>query len=131
MILPVILLFALAAPQDAPADSTDVPPAKPAETPAATPAPAPAASAGAVQMDIDAGLALFRKRHFTAAEAEFQKAVDADPSSAAANFYLGYTVYKIAEPKRPFDPGKRRAAELFAKAYQLDPHFRPVWAGAK
>jgi len=130
MILPVILLLALAAPQDAPADSTDVPPAKPAEAPAA-PAAAPAASPGGAQVDIDAGLALFKKRHFTAAEAEFQKAVDADPSSAAANFYLGYTVYKIAEPKRPFDPGKRRAAELFAKAYELDPHFRPIWAGPK
>jgi TolA-binding protein len=127
MILPVILLLALAPPQDARADSTDMPPAKTSEAPAT----APAASPGSVQVDIDAGLALFRKRHFTSAEAEFQKAVDADPSSAAANFYLGYTVYKIAEPKRPFHPEKRRAAELFAKAYELDPHFRPVWAGPK
>ena len=127
MILPVILLLALAPPQDTPADSTDVPPARAAEAPAAT----PAASHGSVQVDIDAGLALFKKRHFTAAESEFQKAVDADPGSAAANFYLGYTVYKIAEPKRPFHPDKRRAAELVAKAYELDPHFRPVWAGPK
>jgi TolA-binding protein len=126
LILPVILLLALA-PQDTPADSTDVPPAQAPKASAA----APAASPGGVQVDIDAGLALFKKRHFTAAESEFQKAVDADPGSAAANFYLGYTVYKIAEPKRPFHPDKRRAAELFAKAYELDPHFRPVWAGPK
>jgi len=65
------------------------------------------------------------------AEAEFQKAVDADPAGAAGYFYLGYTVYKIAEPKRPFHPEKRRAAELFAKAYDLDPGFRPVWAGRR
>jgi len=125
LILSAILLLTLVAPQDTPADSTDVPPA-----PEPRPATA-AASPGAVQVSIDAGLALFKKRHFTTAEAEFQKAVEADPGSAAANFYLAYTVYKIAEPKRPFHPDKRRAAELFAKAYELDPHFRPVWAGAK
>ena len=57
------------------------------------------------------------------AERHFQAAVDADPGSAAALYYPGYTVYKIAEPKRPNDPGKRRAAELFARAYQIDPGF--------
>jgi tetratricopeptide (TPR) repeat protein len=125
LILSAILLLALAAPQGTPADSTDVPPA-----PEARPAPA-AASPSSVQGDLDAGLALFRRRHFTQAEAHFQKAVDAEPGSAAATFYLAYTVYKIAEPKRPFHPEKRRAAELFAKAYELDPHFRPVWAGPR
>ncbi len=135
MILPAILLLTLVTPQDAPAEATDVPPAtaadEAAQAPAATPEATPAASPAAVQTDIDAGLALFKKRHFKQAEVEFQKAVDADPGNAAATFYLGYTVYKIAEPRRPFDPGKRRAAELFAKAYELDPAFRPVWAGPK
>jgi len=74
-----------------------------------------------------AGLAAYRKLHFQVAERHFQAAVDADPSSAAALYYLGYTVYKIAEPKRPNDPGKRRAAELFARAYQIDPGFAPGW----
>ena len=74
-----------------------------------------------------AGLAAYRKLHFQEAERHFQAAVDADPSSAAALYYLGYTVYKIAEPKRPNDPGKRRAAELFARAYQIDPGFTPGW----
>ena len=115
MMFPAILLITLSAPLDAPVQSKDIP--------AVTPAVA--------QASIDAGLAQFRKRHFTLAEAEFQKAVDADPAGAAGYFYLGYTVYKIAEPKRPFHPEKRRAAELFAKAYDLDPAFRPVWAGRR
>ena len=74
-----------------------------------------------------AGLAAYWKLHFREAEAHFQAAVDADPGSAAALYYLGYTVYKIAEPKRHDDPGKRRAAELFARAYAIDPDFRPGW----
>jgi len=74
-----------------------------------------------------AGLAAYRKLHFQEAERHFQAAVDADPGSAAALYFLGYTVYKIAEPKRPNDPGKRRAAELFARAYQIDPGFTPGW----
>jgi len=115
MMLPAILFFALAAPQDAPPQGAGTPPASPATAQAA----------------IGAGLVLFKQHHFTQAEAEFQKAVDADPGSAAGYFYLGYAVYKIAEPKRPFHPDKRRAAELFAKCYDLDPHFRPVWAGPR
>jgi Tfp pilus assembly protein PilF len=78
---------------------------------------------------IDAGLAQFRKHHFKAAEAEFQKAVDADPQSAAAHFYLGYTLYKSTEPRRRLTPEKERAAEEFAKCFAIDPQFRPVWAG--
>jgi Tfp pilus assembly protein PilF len=93
------------------------------------PATAPAAqSATSVDSHIDAGLAAFKKKRFRQAEIEFRQAVDADPNNAAATWYLGYTYYKIAEPKRPFDPGKQRAAELFAKAYQLDPQFRPAWS---
>src|SRR5258708_36946786 len=100
MISPAILLVALAAPQDAQVQSRDIP--------AATPAVA--------QGSIDAGLALFKKRHFTKAQAEFQKAVDADPAGAAGYFNLGYTVYKSAEPRRPFPAEKRRAAAMLAKA---------------
>jgi tetratricopeptide (TPR) repeat protein len=114
MIFPALFLVLLAAPQEA-VTSSDV----------------PAADSSAVQADIDAGLALFRKHHFAQAEADFQKAVDANPQSAAAHFYLGYAIYKIAEPKRPFHPDKQKAAAEFAKAYDLDPAFRPVWAGRK
>lgn len=108
------------APQE-PAAQEPVTEAKPAEASASAP------SAGAAQEYIDAGLKAFKRRRFGAAQADFQKAVDADPQSAAATFYLGYTYYKIAEPTRRLTPGKKRAAELFAKAFELDPAFQPVW----
>ena len=98
----------------------------PAQEPAS---PAPAASASAMSADehIAAGLAVFKKKRFAAARGHFQQAVDASPDSAAAHFYLGYTIYKIAEPKRPNSPGKQEAAQHFAKAYELDPGFKPAW----
>lgn len=89
-----------------------------AAAPAATPA----------QAFIDAGLRAFKKRRFAAALAEFKKATEADPQSAAAAYYLGYTYYKIAEPRRRNTAGKRKAAELFARAFELDPAFQPTWA---
>ena len=124
--LPTLVLVAALSPvlaqPPAPAPAPQEPPAAAAQT------AAPVATPGAAEAHIEAGLAAFRKRRFGAAEEHFQKAVDADPSSAAATFYLAYTIYKIAEPKRPFHPEKQKAAELFAKAYQLDPQFEPVWA---
>jgi tetratricopeptide (TPR) repeat protein len=99
--------------------------------PGAAPPPQEPVATGAGQSSIDAGLAAFKKRRFSRAEAEFQKAVDADPSSAAANFYLGYTYYKIAEPHRRNSPGKQKALEYFDKAFQLDPSFTPVWQSRK
>jgi Tfp pilus assembly protein PilF len=112
MILPALLLSTLLGPS--------------AQEP---PAPAPAAqSTVSVDSHIDAGLAAFKKKRFRQAEIEFRQAVDADPNNAAATWYLGYTYYKMAEPKRPFHPDKQKAAELFAKAYQLDPQFRPAWS---
>jgi tetratricopeptide (TPR) repeat protein len=104
----------------APAAQDAAPPAEAAE---AAPVPPP----GGAQEHIESGLKAFKRRRFAAAQAEFQKAVDADPQSAAAAFYLGYTYYKIAEPRRRTSEGKRRAAELFAKAFELDPAFKPVW----
>ena len=61
-------------------------------------------------------------------EEAFRDAVAADPNSAAAAFYLGYTVYKRAEPRTRLTPEKEEAKALFAKAFELDPGFRPVWA---
>ena len=121
MMLPALLLAAALAPgmQD---------PAAPAEPPAEQPA---AVDSGASQSQIDEGLALFRRKRFAAARRHFQSAVDANPNDAAATFYLAYTVYKIAEPKRPFHPEKQQAAELLDKAYELDPNFKPVWAPRK
>jgi Tfp pilus assembly protein PilF len=123
MLLPAILLAALAA---APQEPTEEP-AKPAATDEVKSAPMPSASVDAA---ISAGLKAFRRRNFRQAEIQFRTAVDADPQNAAATFYLAYTYYKIAEPKRPFHPEKQKAAELFAKAYGLDPTFRPVWGTA-
>jgi hypothetical protein len=130
MKLPVMLLaFALvpaarlAAQEPQPEPPAQEEAAAPQETVSATPT-----AGGDVQSHIDAGLSAFRKRRFAAARQHFEQAVAADPASAAANFYLGYTIYKIAEPKRPFHPDKARAAELFAKAYELDPTFKPAWS---
>jgi tetratricopeptide (TPR) repeat protein len=99
---------------------------------AAPPAPTAESLAGLSAEDaIQAGLDSFRKRRFTQARAAFERAVEADPQSAAAHFYLGYTIYKIAEPKRHDSPGKQEAAQHFARAYELDPGFKPVWGGRR
>ena len=86
----------------------------PVRDPAAVPPPDPAAMpVGMSQEHIDAGLRAFKKKHFKAAQGEFQKAVDADPQSAAANFYLGYSYYKIAEPTRRATAGTRGVSREF------------------
>jgi len=107
----------------------DAPPAAPAAKPrhATTAAPAAAAAPGDAPSAIAAGQAAFKKRHFKAAQADFEKALAADPQSAAAAFYLGYTHYKIGEPSHRMNADKERAKELFAKAFTLDPSFRPDW----
>jgi len=98
----------------------------------AAPPPAPAtASPAAVSMAIDDGLRLFKRHRFSAAESEFRKAVEADPKSAAAHFYLGYTLYKLGEPTRRMNPQKTEARAEFARAYELEANFRPIWAAHK
>ena len=115
LISAMLLMAALApAPQDPPA-------------PATTAAPSSATASD----EIHAGLTAFAKRRFTVARAAFERAVAADPNSAAAHYYLGYTIYKIAEPKRHDSPGKKEAAAEFAKAYELDPAFKPVWGSRR
>ena len=94
-----------------------------------TAAPDSAASSMSADEHITMGQAAFKRRRFAAASKHFQQAVDASPDSAAAHFYLGYTIYKIAEPKRPNSPGKQEAAQHFAKAYELDPGFKPTGHG--
>ena len=102
-------------------------PASSAQEPAAPAQAAEAPATAGAEEHIQAGLPLFKRKRFAAARSHFEQAVAADPSSAAANFYLAYTIYKITEPKRPFHPDKQKSAELFAKAYELDPTFKPVW----
>jgi tetratricopeptide (TPR) repeat protein len=120
MLLATVLLSAALAPQApepaAPAPST--PDVKTAELPATSPSAA---------AHLDAGIAVFKKRRFAAARAEFEKAEAADPQSAAAAYYLGYTYYKIGEPSRRMNASKEKAKELFARAFTLDPAFTPTW----
>jgi tetratricopeptide (TPR) repeat protein len=116
MLLATVLLSAALAPQAAPAKE----PAVKAADVAAAPS-----SAGAAHLD--AGIAAFKKRRFAAARGEFEKAEAADPQSAAAAYYLGYTYYKIGEPSKRMNANKEKARELFAKAFSLDPAFRPTW----
>ena len=113
----LLLLAGLA--QDAPAPPPAVKPRPAAAAPAAAPADAPSA--------IAAGQAAFKKRHFKAAQADFEKALAADPQSAAAAFYLAYTYYKLGEPSRRMNENKEKARELFAKAFSLDPAVQPDW----
>ena len=96
-----------------------------------TPAAATAAPSGSADELIHKGLALYWRHRYAQAAAEFEQATDADPQNAAAAWYLAYATYKVAEPKRPFDPGKQKAADLFAKAYAMDPNFKPDWGRAK
>jgi tetratricopeptide (TPR) repeat protein len=119
MMISAMLLAALLSP--APQD----PPAAAPKTTAAVP------SGGSASDEIQAGLTAFAKHRLSAARAAFERAVAADPNSAAAHYYLGYTIYKIAEPKRHDSPGKKEAAAEFAKAYELDPAFKPVWGGRR
>ena len=129
LLAPIVFVTALAsAPQETPPPVAPSPQSAPQAVKAAD---LPATGVSAAQPHIDAGLAAFKKRRFAAAEAAFKKAMEADPQSAAAAFYLGYTYYKIAEPKRHDSPGKQKALDLFSKAYALDPEFKPVWQSKK
>ena len=114
MLLPLVLAAAALQSPDAP---------KMATTPAAASTAAPAPSG-----HVEAGLAAYKRGRMAQAQAEFEKAVEAEPG-AAAYYNLGYVTYKRVEHQRPFHPDKQKAAQLFAKAYELDPAFRPVWAG--
>jgi tetratricopeptide (TPR) repeat protein len=97
------------------------------DAPPLEPATVAVQETGAARSNITSGIALYKKRRFRAAADEFRKAVDADPGSAAAQYYLGYTLYKIGEPTRRLTPEKQESKEHFAKAFELDPGFRPTW----
>jgi tetratricopeptide (TPR) repeat protein len=126
MLLATVLLSAALAPQ-APAPEAPAPPAPVPTSPAVTATDLPAPAPGAAAPHLDAGIAAFKKRRFKAAREEFDKAEAADPQSAAAAYYLGYTHYKLGEPSRRMNADKQKAKELFAKAYSLDPAFTPTW----
>ena len=105
-------VLAAAAPEDAA-------PAKTAKTTAVAPDNTPD--------PLQAGLVAFKQKKFARAEDDFEKAAEENPQSAAAHFYLGYSIYKTVEHKKPFHPDKQKAAAEFQKAYELDPNFTPEW----
>jgi tetratricopeptide (TPR) repeat protein len=123
MLLATVLLSAALVPQ---APGPAAPPTGPVP-PGVTATDLPAPPSGAAAPHLDAGIAAFKKRRFAAARAEFEKAEAVDPQSAAAAYYLGYTHYKMGEPSRRMNANKEKAKELFAKAFSLDPTFRPSW----
>jgi len=124
MPLVAVLLLALMAPQEAtPQAPSEAPPQAPPAAVTAMDMPAPSSADGAIAD----GLKAFKRRRYRAALADFEKAMAADPQSAAAAFYLGYTHYKLGEPSRRMNEQKEQARELFAKAFTLDPGFRPAW----
>lgn len=129
MLLATVLLSAALAPQ-APPPSAPAP-EPPAVTAPAQAAPSAATPTGAADPYLAAGIAAFKKRRFASARAEFEKAEAADPQSAAAAYYLGYTFYKLGEPSRRMNANKEKAKEMFAKAFSLDPTFKPDWGRKK
>jgi Tfp pilus assembly protein PilF len=137
MLLATVLLPLALAPQAAPAPAQEPPPSPPAATqetaapPAAVQATEAPAAASAAAPAVDAGLTAFKKHRFAAARDDFEKAVEADPQSAAAHFYLGYSLYKLGEPSRRMNANKEKAKQEFAKAFSLDPSFEPVWGKKK
>ena len=104
-------------------------PAAPEPAPLEEPALEPVAAPGGAQAAIDRGLRAYWRLRFSEAEAEFRRARELDPQSAAAAFYLGYSIYKQVE-LRPFHPEKERAKEMFARAFELDPTFHPSFKPA-
>ena len=122
MPLAAALLLVVMTPQDAA-------PAPPPQAAAATELKA----AGPAAAAIAAGQAAFKKRRFRAAQADFEKAVAADPQSAAAASTWATPTTSSASPRAGMNENKEKAKELFAKAYTLDPAFvgRPArdWRG--
>lgn len=112
------------------------------ERPAAATVQGKTASTGpgpAAEFYVEAGFAAFKTRRFEQAEIEFRKAVETDPTSTSARFYLGYTVGMIwmgnrggKKPLRAAEkpsgttstgtapPAGQEAAAPVAKAYELD-----------
>jgi len=134
MLLATLILSAAITPQAPPEEA--LPPEATAPLPPETPAPAmgieaselpPPPSSGTFREDIEAGLKAFIRGRFCRARDAFSRAYETNPESAAAAFYLGYASYKIGEPGARMNADKEKARDLFAKAYTLDPGFRPVW----
>ena len=113
-----------------PPDSTESAPPEAAlpegEQPAAItdqPLEATLPAAGPTDADFQKGLSIYQKQDFTAALPSLEAAVQANPQSAEAYFYLGYALYKL----KRFDESRL----AFTQAYQLQPDYKPPLPSAK
>lgn len=90
-----------------------------------TPAPSEIKSAPVVSDDFDAGMRLYRSGRYAAAIGVFERATRADPTNAAAWYFLGYAQYVTHQTAAALDS--------FSKAFQADPAFdpRPYFYGRK
>lgn len=126
-------------PPSGPSASNGSPAPPPADTTAAQPAaaPAPAAppstppstpvdtkpAAATAESTLTQALAAYEKQDFAAAAEAFKNAIDSDPSSVEAHYYLGYALYKL----KRFD----EARVAFTQAYQLRSDYLPPVVQAK
>jgi len=115
----------------APATPPAEPPATPASPPAtaaptaevtSTPAAAAAPTASA-ESAIAQALSAYQKRDYAAAADALKQAIEANPSSVEAHYYLGYALYKL----KRFDESR----VAFQKAYELRSDYTPPIAPAK
>lgn len=97
-------------------------PAAPPSTPPSTPVDTKPAAATA-ESTLTQALAAYEKQDFAAAAEAFKNAIDSDPSSVEAHYYLGYALYKL----KRFD----EARVAFTQAYQLRSDYLPPVVQAK
>ena len=64
----------------------------------------------------EAGIKFYREKNYAEAEAALRKVVGADPSNAAANYYLGLTLTKSNDPD-----ALEKAVPYLQKASELAP----------
>jgi Flp pilus assembly protein TadD len=68
-------------------------------------------------------LSAYEKQDFSAAAEALKSAIEADPSSVKAHYYLGYALYKL----KRFDESR----VAFGQAYQLRSDYLPPVAASK
>ena len=65
----------------------------------------------------ETGMQRYRQKRYREAIAEFERVVQADPTNAAAHYFLGYAHYVMDRHKE--------ALAAFARAFEADPAFDP------
>jgi TolA-binding protein len=114
-----------AAPLSSPSPTEAPPAAISAEQPTA-PSPASEAAAAAPEPTgaaLSRALSAYEKQDFATAADAFKSAIDEDPTSVQAHYYLGYALYKL----KRFDESR----VAFTQAYQLQSNYLPPIAAPK